>query len=187
MDIKQAYDTVWKTAILINLWEKGIRGKVWRLIRQMNTDVITEIATRFGVTDPVHVQEGIRQGGVTSGLIFASLIDKAQSWLEDAGLGVEYAGSRVCCILLMDDIILIGASPQMLQKMLNEMDKLALQSHLAYSVTKSKIMLINAPESLPQRIWSVGELILQETLTYAYLGEILSATLAMHHHIIHLQ
>ena len=35
LDVKKAYDTVWHDGLWFKLWEMGVRGKVWRIIKQM--------------------------------------------------------------------------------------------------------------------------------------------------------
>jgi len=35
LDVKIAYDTVWRDGLWLNLWEMGVRGKVWRVFKQM--------------------------------------------------------------------------------------------------------------------------------------------------------
>ncbi len=33
IDIKKAYDTVWRDGLWAALWQRGVRGKMWRVIR----------------------------------------------------------------------------------------------------------------------------------------------------------
>jgi hypothetical protein len=35
LDLKKAYDTVWRDGLMFKLWNKGIRGKAWRYVRSM--------------------------------------------------------------------------------------------------------------------------------------------------------
>ena len=46
LDIKQAYDQVWKAAVMVTLWERGIRGKIWRILRLLNTGLTTDLASQ---------------------------------------------------------------------------------------------------------------------------------------------
>ena len=35
IDVKKAYDTVWRNGLWRRLWEEGVRGKMWRVIKGM--------------------------------------------------------------------------------------------------------------------------------------------------------
>ena len=185
LDIKQAYDSVWKAAVMLNLWQKGVKGKVWRILKNLGDNLTTQIATRFGLTREIPIQESIRQGGVASGVEFASLIDQTETELQAKGLGIPIHHMRVSSLLLMDDIILLATSPQMLQNMLDTLDRVALQAHLKFSQLKSKVMVINAPSHQPLE-WFLGDLQLQETDEYTYLGEVIRNDMTMKGHLAHL-
>ena len=34
IDVKKAYDTVWRVGLWRRLWEDGVRGKMWRVVRE---------------------------------------------------------------------------------------------------------------------------------------------------------
>ena len=35
LDIKKAYDTVWRDGLWYRMWDMGIQGKLWRVIRNI--------------------------------------------------------------------------------------------------------------------------------------------------------
>ena len=35
LDVQKAYDTVWRNGLWKKLWETGIRGKMWRMVKNM--------------------------------------------------------------------------------------------------------------------------------------------------------
>ena len=186
LDLHKAYDKIWKATVSANLWSKGIRGKIWRIIRNLNNNLTSKIKTRFGYTRNIKIEESLRQGGVLSGTEFASLIDCAEDELKAAGLGVQYGDTLLSSLLLMDDIILLAESPQQLQSMLDTMDKFASKHHLTYNLSKSKVM-ITGPAPRPNPQWRLGELILEEVNQYTYLGEVIASNLKMNAHLNHLQ
>ena len=183
LDLHKAYDLIWKAAILNTLWEGGIRGKLWRIMRELNNNLTATIDTRFGPTRSIEITGSIRQGGVLSGTEFAALVDRCETDLQNAGLGVDHGPDRVASLLLMDDIILVADSAGQLQEMLDVMDNFAKEWHLTFSQAKSKIMIVrpsSTGNTIPSRasfgpnMWKLGEHILNETNTYTYLGEVIA-------------
>ena len=35
LDVQKAHDTVWRNGLWKKLWEAGIRGKMWRMVKKM--------------------------------------------------------------------------------------------------------------------------------------------------------
>ena len=33
--IRKLYDTVWRNGLWVKMWELGVRGKMWRVIKEM--------------------------------------------------------------------------------------------------------------------------------------------------------
>ena len=62
LDVHKAYDKAWRGVILHILWEANIRGKLWRLLHHLNTDITAQILTRFGLTRIINVKGGVKQG-----------------------------------------------------------------------------------------------------------------------------
>jgi len=178
LDLHKAYDNIWKAAILTTLWQKGIKGKLWRVIKSLNEELTTTIKTRYGLTRSITIQESIRQGGVISGAQFASLIDSLENELQEASLGVNFGSIRLASLLLMDDIILMAESQLELQTMLDTADAFAKKWHLKFNQSKSKIMVIG-PGQRPHNKWRLGQLVLIETEQYTYPGEVISNNLKM--------
>ena len=61
-DVTKAFDNVNNDDMLKTVWESGLRGKPWRLLRKMNIDLRAAIKTRHGLTREVEMEIGGRQG-----------------------------------------------------------------------------------------------------------------------------
>ena len=57
------------------MWEKGLRGKAWRILKELNTYLKREIKTSYGITREVDMEIGGRQGSRVTGRMFAKLMD----------------------------------------------------------------------------------------------------------------
>ena len=45
-----------------NLWQRGVRGTIWRIMYNLCQDQGTTINTKYGPTNEIELENGIRQG-----------------------------------------------------------------------------------------------------------------------------
>ena len=62
IDIENAFKKVWSSVIFYLLWKRRIRGKLWRIMHYLNNNQETRVITKFGLTDPIVIEDSIRQG-----------------------------------------------------------------------------------------------------------------------------
>ena len=60
IDVKKAYDTVWRIG-LWRLWEEGVRDKMWRVVKGMYHIVESAVLVGEESTEWFEVQAGVRQ------------------------------------------------------------------------------------------------------------------------------
>ena len=97
-------------------------------------------------------------------------------------VGVAHGTDVVASLLLMDDIVLATDSPGQLQEMLDVMDSFGHEWHLTYSEIKTKAMVVNQSCHGPHW-WKLGQLTVEETDAYTYLGEKIARSQALAPHI----
>ena len=91
------------------LWQRGVRGKIWRVIYNLCQDQVTTIKTKLGPTNETELENGIRQGKVLSGLGFGALVDELAVKLGAAGLGIKYGHLMISSLLFMDGITITSS------------------------------------------------------------------------------
>ena len=74
IDVKKAYDTVWRDGLWKRLWE-GVRGKVWRVVRSMYSAVQSAVRVGEEQTEWFELNTGVRQGCVMSPILFSLFIN----------------------------------------------------------------------------------------------------------------
>jgi hypothetical protein len=122
VDVKKAYDRVWRDGMLKRLWEVGVRGKMWRVLKNSYESVKSCGAVNGGRSDWFDIEVGLRQGCVLSPLIYNIFIDGLAKRIIGLDLGVEVdEGGRLSLLLYADDIVMIADSPEDLQRMVNEL------------------------------------------------------------------
>ena len=100
------------------LWHSGIRGRIWRMIRNLSKDMSAQIRTKYGSARIIKMKNNIRQGGVLSVTEYSKMVDSMCTVFEEQGVGTRYGHIIIPSLLLMDDITLMADSPTELQSML---------------------------------------------------------------------
>ena len=71
IDIKKAYDRVWRDGLWARLADIGVRGKMWRIIRMMYSSTSSSVFAGGKDSDFFDFDLGVRQGDVSSPLLFS--------------------------------------------------------------------------------------------------------------------
>ena len=85
IDVKKAYDTVWRVGLWRRLWEEGVRGKMWRVVKGMYQTVESAVLVGEESTEWFELQAGVRQGCVMSPVLFSLFINGLARELKKRG------------------------------------------------------------------------------------------------------
>jgi hypothetical protein len=88
LDLKKAYDTVWRDGLMFKLWNKGIRGKAWRYVRSMYAATTRAVRCGQRTSDWFNIDLGTAQGDTLSCLLFNIFVDDLLREVEAASHGV---------------------------------------------------------------------------------------------------
>ena len=56
-------------------WVAGVRGKIWRILKNMSINLTAKIKTRYGFTRQISRETGGRQGSRLTGKLFSKQMD----------------------------------------------------------------------------------------------------------------
>ena len=90
IDIDKAFNYTWREGIFYNLWQRGVRGEIWKVMYNLCKDQVTAINTKYGPTNEIEIENGIIQGKVLSGPEFGALVDEVEVELRAEELGIKY-------------------------------------------------------------------------------------------------
>ena len=174
LDIKKAYDHVDNEDMLSIMWEKGLRGKAWRLLKELNTYLKASVKTRYGVTREIDMEIGGRQGSRLTGRMFAKLMDLLAEEIIESKEGIKMIENFIVGILLwVDDVVscVEGAANQ--HKILDKIDQFAKKHKLKWGREKCKVMKIG--KNSDHNTWKLGEMNIDSCKSYTYLGDVITA------------
>ena len=109
IDVKKAFDRVFRGGLWARLWKVGVRGKLWRVLRTIYKKVESCVLVSGEKTEWFKIDTGVRQGCVLSPRLYALFINGLIDELSNAKLGVEISpGLLLASLLYADDIVLIA-------------------------------------------------------------------------------
>ena len=182
LDLSKAFDRVWRDGLFALLWENGIKGKCWRLLRKMYEKVENKVIFGDFESDWFDQEFGLKQGCVLSPTLFSILMTDLANMLENSSIGANISSKLINCLLFADDVVLIAESPEELQELLNISNAFANKWNLKFNPKKSKI-LITSKKINKEGTWKLGNEPIEETGEYKYLGYFINRSLKSNFHV----
>ena len=140
LDIKKAFDTVWINGLLYRLYEMGVNGKLWRIIKAMYD--WTECCMKIGnsLSELFQIFQGVHQGAPMS-MLFQMYINPLLQELRESNLGARIGNINVTCPAFVDDIAIVSLSKRSLQEMINIAYKFSCKWRFKFSANKVMLWL----------------------------------------------
>ena len=182
LDVTKAYDKAWAEGIMYVLNKQGINNRLWSTIKKLNEDLNATVETKHGDTRTIKMRDNIRQGGVLSVIMYATLMDEIAKEVKERNLGIKLnEGDKIGCLLWMDDVAFIAENREELQEMLDITEKISMKYRIKFGEEKSKIIKIG--KKLPQHDFYLGRMKLGYCEKYKYLGVMFSSKNNMDEHL----
>lgn len=168
IDVKKAYDTVWQDGLWWKLWQGGITGKVWRLLREWYKDMSSAVLVDGERTEMMSIGQGVKQGAISSPLLYSLFVNDAASMLEEMEVGLRYEGRWMGLMLYADDMVLLARSGDELQRMIDLMVEFSHRWRFEMHAGKSEVMIVNEPPR--GRQWRLDGANMKTVAEFKYLG-----------------
>jgi exonuclease III len=142
IDFRKAFDTVWHDGLWRRLWEMGVRGKAWRILRGLYSRLKSSVLVEGEPSNDAPLLQGVRQGCPLSPILFSCFVNNLVDRLKEKGFGVEIGNRELCSLLYADDIVLLANSAEELQAMIEVVDNYCREWRLSVNLGKSKVMIV---------------------------------------------
>ena len=173
-DVAKAYDRADVEDMLVQAWEHGVKGKIWRLMKALNTELTAVIKTRHGPTREIKRNAGGKQGGKNFGFLFAKLMDLlSEEAHEDDNLGITMGLIKLAFLLWVDDVVSFAEGELQQRYTLNAVNEFARKHKLKWGIDKCKVMVIGR-DAYKLEKWDLGECQIESCEEYRYLGDIIT-------------
>ena len=170
-DVAKAYDRADVEDMLVTIWEHGMKGKLWRLMKSINTNLTASIKTRHGLTREIRRVAGGKQGGKNFGFLFAKMMDvMAEDAETDDKLGVMVDNLMIALLAWVDDVVTFAIGDDQQNYTLEKVDEFAVRHKLKWGGDKCKVMEVGNRKN-NEKSWDLGRQKIDSCTDYKYLGE----------------
>ena len=149
MDLSKAFDMVEWLELFNVLNSRNVSPVFLRTLLFIYTNQSCNVKWNGSLSDRFNVANGVRQGAVSSPILFSIYIDDLFSVLRQSGLGCWLNGAFLGCFGYADDLLLLSASRSGLQSMVDicsefmRKKSLKFSTHLNPAKSKTKCIIFS--------------------------------------------
>ena len=141
LDSSKAFDTVWIDGLFFKLFELGVKGKTWRLLRNWHGKISCCVLLDGLLSHSFPIKQGIRQGGILSPWLFMCFNTDVTETMDNTNCGVELDPLiRISNVIIADDITLISPQVKGLQHMITAMEEYSNKWRFLFNISKTAVV-----------------------------------------------
>ncbi|XP_045539177.1 uncharacterized protein LOC123722186 [Papilio machaon] len=181
LDLSKAFDLVSYETLWKKLDEQKVPNNIVKILQFWYGSQVNVVKWSNMYSDPYKLECGVRQGGLTSPILFNLYVNDLIVALSSQHVGCHVDQVCVNNISYADDMVLLSASVCGLRKLLGICEKYAINHGLIYNVKKSEYMIFekcgrNRDINPVPDIKLCGS-ILSRVYQFKYLGHIITTDL----------
>ena len=170
VDLKKAFDSIWREGMLLKLLKSGIGGNFYNIIKSMYCEVKCTVKTQEGFTSFFKSSIGVKQGEVLSPMLFNLYINDILDTFTDGCDPIKICDRKLNALLYADDLVLISRSEKGLQTCLDNLHSYCNLWKLQVNTSKTKVMVFNKAGRLYRHNFIYANMPLECVRHYKYLG-----------------
>ena len=182
VDLKKAFDSVWREGLKYKLKKVGFGEKLVNLISAMYEDTSTSLLHGQNMLPEIKTNKGVKQGDNLSPTLFNIYVnDFPKKLAEGQTSPVKIAGKDTNCLMWADDIIILSKTKEGLQQCLNNMYKYCQEWKLEINRKKTKVIVFNKTGAKIKSQFYLHTYLLENVTQHPYLGFTLAASGTLTH------
>ncbi|MFN9115920.1 MAG: RNA-directed DNA polymerase [Bacteroidota bacterium] len=171
VDIKKAYDSVWRKGLWWKVWEVGIRGRMWGILKTMYRRVMGKVRVGKELSASFELDVGLKQGCPLSPTLFSIFFDSISKEVEDLRKGVYIGQRRICQLLYADDVVLIAENEKDLQTLVDTFSQACNKWKLDINIEKTESMVFCCKHAQQDTLQiQIEAQAIQQVRVFRYLG-----------------
>ncbi len=143
IDASKAFDRVSHDKLFPILRERSVCPAILRLLFIMYSNSSMCVRWSDSLSETFSVQNGVRQGGVISPVLYNIYTDNLLVQLKNSGMGCYINGIFSGALGYADDLVILAPSLYALRSMISICEKYAKDYDILYNAKKSKLICFN--------------------------------------------
>ena len=151
-DIEKAFDSVGLPILLQNLYDIGVNGKLWKIIKSWYTDSTSRVRVNNQLSELFTVERGVKQGSVLSPTLFLTVMDCLLKQLKEEKHGLSVCQTYAGAAIHTDDLRTTAASKDTVSKQATVISNFARNANLKLSESKLEVLRVSQQHKDPERL-----------------------------------
>ena len=172
VDLKKAFDSIPREALLLKLAKIGLTGKIFNIIHNMYQGSTSQLKMDRILTEKFPVERGTEQGHTLSPELFKSYVIDLSVLLDEVIANVPYLKEcKISHLLFADDLVLIALDLKSAQKLMDVFYEFCNKWGLEINRDKTNLVIFNK-KSLKNNMEfiTVDNKPIETVDSYCYLG-----------------
>jgi ribonuclease P/MRP protein subunit RPP40 len=171
VDFKKAFDSVYRNGLWVKLYNMGLRGKVWSVLRNMYSVVKSCVKNNCVLSVFLYCAVGLRQGEILSPVLFSLFIEDLENSLQrNIHDGIEIDQITLFLLLFADDVVLFSETPEGLQRSLDAVYDYCSRWSFAVNCDQTKIMVLKKGKQPQGLVFTYTNKTIEIVSQFTYLG-----------------
>ena len=173
IDYSKAFDTVSHDELISTLQKTTVDQNDIMVIKNLYWQQQTMIRLDTGLSDPVKIKRGVRQGCVLSPVLFNLYTEHIFRNIEGIP-GLIVGGNIINNLRYADDTVLLAESATDLQNLVTIVKEKSEEVGLKMNIKKTKTMVISKRNTIPELDIRIDGKAVEQVSSFTYLGQLVT-------------